>query len=177
MPAYTKSGFFAFEKPGRDRAIASWFLASSPNNPLVKSLHSALSQYLGNPNLSNDGKRIRRAVLEELLSINLWTTSLWFSSIVVNIFRVYPYFSFHYMFAELLRKDGQSAAIWEATPRLSAKIPMRLQRVGLFQAIEPSIKREIDERQAPMYKLTWKYDPKRPTEGCTLAYLGTLEAG
>ena len=171
LPAYTKSGFFAFEKPGRDRPIASWFLASTPNNLLVKSLHSALSQYLGNPSLSNDGKRVRRAILERLLKVNLWTTRLWFSAIVVNIFRVYPYFAFHYMFAELIRKDRQCAAIWTATPRLSANIPHRLQRVGLFSAIEPAIKREIDERHAPLYKLSWKYDPGRLTEGCTLAYL------
>jgi hypothetical protein len=30
LPEYTQSGFFAFEKPGRDRAIASWFLAEEP---------------------------------------------------------------------------------------------------------------------------------------------------
>jgi len=177
LPAYTKSGFFAFEKPGRDRAISSWFLASTPNNQLVESLDSALSRYLGNQSLSNDGRRVRRAILERLLSINLWTTSLWFSSNVVNIFRVYPYFAFHYMFAELLRKDEQCAAIWEATPRLSAKIPMRLQRVGLFRPIGPAIKQEIDERHAPLYKLTWKYDAERPTEDCTLAYLESVGAG
>jgi len=171
LPAYTKSGFFAFEKPGRDRAIASWFLASAPNNLLVKSLHSALSRHLGNPNLSNDGKRVRCAILARLLSVNLWTTRLWFSSTVVNIFRVYPYFAFHYMFAELIRKDRQCAAIWAATPRLSANIAHRLQSVGLFSAIEPAIRREIDEKHAPLYKLSWKYDPGRPTEGCTLAYL------
>jgi hypothetical protein len=177
LPAYTKSGFFAFENPGRDRAISSWFLASSPNNLLVASLYSALSQYLDNPSLSNDGKKVRRAVLERVLSINLWTTSLWFSSIVVKIFRVYPYFAFHYMFAELLRNDGQCAAIWEATPKLSAKIPMRLQQVGLFRTLEPAIKREIDDRQVPLYKLIWQYDLERSSEGCTLAYLGRVEAG
>jgi hypothetical protein len=48
---------------------------------------------------------------------------------------------------------------------------MRLQRVGLLSAIEPAIRREIDERHAPLYKLSWKYDPGRSTEDCTLAYL------
>jgi hypothetical protein len=171
LPEYTQSGFFAFEKPGRDRAIASWFLASAPNNPLVRSLLSALSQYFGNTNLSNEGKGVRRAILQRSLSVNLWTTKLWFSSAIVNGMRVYPYYALHYMFAETIRTDSQSAAIWAATPRLSANIPHRLQDAGLFKPITPVIQREIDEQHAPLYKLTWKYDPGRAAAGCTLAYL------
>jgi hypothetical protein len=35
LDAYTASGFFAFESPGPDRAIASWFLAAEKGNHIV----------------------------------------------------------------------------------------------------------------------------------------------
>ncbi len=30
------TGFFAFDKPGQDRMVSSWFLAATPANPIVK---------------------------------------------------------------------------------------------------------------------------------------------
>lgn len=106
LPAYMKSGFFAFEKPGRDRAISSWFLASTPNNALIKSLHSQLTRYLSNPKLS-----MRRGILEQLLKINLRTTSLWFTPIVVNILRVPRIRQDFHGTAEVLHELGEHLVV------------------------------------------------------------------
>ena len=35
LPEQLQSGFFAFDKPGPDRPLASWFLAAEPAHPLV----------------------------------------------------------------------------------------------------------------------------------------------
>jgi hypothetical protein len=35
LPACVEEGFFAFDRPGPDRMVASWFLASVPGNPIV----------------------------------------------------------------------------------------------------------------------------------------------
>jgi hypothetical protein len=41
----TRSGFFAFEKPGADRPLASWFLAAEPGNAAVAVWSELADQY------------------------------------------------------------------------------------------------------------------------------------
>lgn len=48
LPDVMQEGFFAFDKPSKSRMVASWFLASEPNNPLVEQwCNSALDYWSG----------------------------------------------------------------------------------------------------------------------------------
>lgn len=42
---YTGSGFFAFARPGPDRMVSSWFLASEPNHPITLELRDRVRAY------------------------------------------------------------------------------------------------------------------------------------
>lgn len=48
LHAFTYGGFFAYSWPGRDRPIASWFLASVKNGALITRLASEVDDYWAN---------------------------------------------------------------------------------------------------------------------------------
>ena len=45
LPPLMQSGFFAFSRPGPDRVIASWFLASEPGGTLIRAWRRATDAY------------------------------------------------------------------------------------------------------------------------------------
>jgi hypothetical protein len=45
LPPLMQSGFFAFSRPGPDRVIASWFLASKPGGTLIRAWRRAADAY------------------------------------------------------------------------------------------------------------------------------------
>jgi hypothetical protein len=45
LPPLMQSGFFAFTRPGPDRVIASWFLASEPGGALIRTWRRAADGY------------------------------------------------------------------------------------------------------------------------------------
>ena len=51
LPNYIKEGFFAFDKPGPDRLLSSWFLYSDKNNYIIdKWCNKTLEYYKNNNN-------------------------------------------------------------------------------------------------------------------------------
>lgn len=46
LPLMTSSGFFMFSNPAEDRDIESWFIASTPNHPLIAAWEQKLKEYL-----------------------------------------------------------------------------------------------------------------------------------
>lgn len=171
-----ESGFFAFHKPGRDRLIANWFLASQPGSPIICKLDQALrSHWSRHPfRPPSEAQRRATAVLSALLNRSLISTRLWFLPLISRRLGITPYFVFHYLFARLVASDAQCKAIWRRTPRLSAT-PMRLiERLGLHAALTPELERQLQDCGAPLFKLTWKYDHQHYAPGSLLHHL--LEA-
>lgn len=160
LPSYLQSGFFAFDRPGRDRPLASWFLASSPRNPLVVSWFSEMRDYLTSVKFRNRDHPLVWAALHVILGCNERTALLWFSRFVHRGIRIHPYFSAHYKLIELLERNANCSAIWAATPRMSARLAdFGLRHVALLRPISEEITREVNKELAPMYKLTWKGVP------------------
>lgn len=165
------SGFFAFCNPDQDRLIASWFLAAEKGNYIVVKLYNDLCSYWGNNDLCNHDKKFLLEKIDTLLNRNTSTTKYWFSFVVTKIFKVFPYCAFHYKFTELLRHDPMFLAIWNNTKKISADIPHAIQHAGMFGELTEGIKKEIDNKKSPLYKLTWKYSPADLKQGCPLHYL------
>ena len=61
--------------------------------------------------------------------------------------------------------------MWDGTGKISAKLPHRVQRFGMLEPLTEELKKEIDTKTTPLYKLTWKYDKSQYKEGCALHYL------
>jgi hypothetical protein len=171
---YVKSGFFAFRNPGRDRILCNWFLVSSQNCHLITKLCVEHNLFWRRNYFSNQETKFGKLIIkiaEPFLNRNKNSTRWWLSFLFTKVFKLYPYFIFHYHTANIIRKDKLSREIWERTPAFSADIPHRVQFLGIYKSITKEIKDEIDNEKSPMYKLDWRIDMNRPLEGSVLDYI------
>jgi len=163
------TGFFAFNKPGPDRMIASWFIACLKDNYMAATYQKMVNNYWAeNPKLTfieDSGWRFLNKKLSKM------STQVWFSPLVTNTLKLYPYFWFHYMFANAYLRLTTFREQWDSTPKISADIPHSLQFAGPLNTLTPEIKEEIDSKTAPVYKLTWKYDTEVNKRDTVLGYL------
>lgn len=175
LPAYLESGFFAFANPAKERLIASWFLASSRGGYVPGRMWQALSSYYLHHNLhlsadelaysapgaqtplSRERQRVA-SLLPKLLNRNVRLAQLWLVPPLPQL-GLSPYFSFHYMFARLVRVDPTFRAIWDRTIKVDAYGPHGLHRNGLAHAPSPDLLAELADHRQPVYKLDWRYDP------------------
>lgn len=169
LPQYSAQGFFAFDKPGDDRMLSSWFIASGEKNHIVLTYQDAVNTYWQ----KNPGIMAFEASRWVFLFRKLQRrgTQIWFSTFVRKILKVYPYFWFHYLFESIYIKDKKVREIWHLTPKISADIPHYLQFAGLFNPARGKIKEDIDGRVAPVYKLKWQFEPEQCKDGTVLHYL------
>jgi hypothetical protein len=169
LPEYMGTGFFAFNRPGPDRMISSWFIASNKYNYMTTAYKNKVNAYWDeNPRISFF-ESSRWYFLNKRLQRK--GTQIWFNSMVTKLLRVYPYFWFHYLFEYIYIRDNQFREMWGSTPKISADIPHRLQTIGLFNPLNKEIKAEIDHKISPVYKLTWKYKASAYKEDTVMDYL------
>jgi hypothetical protein len=156
LPSNTKTGFFAFHRPGMDRIMSTWFLGAEPGNVLVSRLFDRMLEYWGDHSFRNDERRFLVHVLTGLLKASPRTRSWWFSRPLRDWLALTPYYAFHYGFEKLVREDPECARIWHETPDISADGPHRLLKSGVLAPASAALRGEIDRREVPVYKLTWK---------------------
>jgi hypothetical protein len=174
---YGHSGFFVFSKPGQDRMISNWFIASEKGNLVVSKLYKLLASFWLDNNFKNPNK-LRRKIIKTLskrFNRSEETTKYWFSPVVTKILRVYPYCVFHYLFARLVASDSEAKIIWDNTYKSSADGPHLARHLGLFSPITDEIEKQIDSSPTPLYKLIWKYDHN--PENSVLSYLMKRHSG
>ncbi len=168
---HAQSGFFAFDRPTNNRLMDNWFMASSNDCYLTKKLnHEANAYWLSNTGLRRHRKSFVSRIVK-LLSKDSRVTRYTFSYPISKVFKAYPYHWFMYLFTELVRTDAQFREVWNGTGKISAKLPHRVQRYGMLEPLTEELKKEIDAKPTPLYKLTWKYDKSQYKEGCVLHYL------
>lgn len=167
-----QSGFFAFARPGHDRLLSSWFLAAEQGNHIASKMFTLMKDYWGGGPLRRDSHDFLVRIIARFLQFTPQTRGWWFSRLLSSRLRATPYFALHYGFEKLVREDCQSAEIWGETPKVSADGPHRLYAVGLLSQTTSSVREEIDRREVPVYKMTWKFkgDASVPA-GSVLAYL------
>jgi hypothetical protein len=164
------SGFFAFQRPGRDRLIANWFMASEKDSLLVVRLYEKLRTYWITNQFQPLSQRQQTltAALGAVLNKSTMTTRFWFHPIVTRLLRIYPYFVFHYWFERLVATDLQCHRIWKKTLPISATHARLIEKLGLHTLVTHAIASHVSECPAPLFKLTWKYDHSRCVPGTLL---------
>lgn len=115
-------GFFAFNKPGPDRLLSSWFIYSEKEHYMTDAWLKAIKTYF----IVNDKPQ--------------------------------TYYWMHYIFGNLYDTDEIFMKMWNKVPVLSANGngPHYLQEKGLFNTVTNTVKKNIDDKITPLYKLTYK---------------------
>ena len=72
--------------------------------------------------------------------------------------KAHTYYIHHYLFGDLYSSDITFKETWDKVPKLSASGPHYLQHNWMFKYITNEIKRDIDAKITPLYKLTYKFD-------------------
>lgn len=154
------TGFFAFTNASRERLISNWFLAALPQHPIVAGLRARLITYFTahppRPRYPRWQQLLHRAA-REMFKIHPVATRLWLRQPVIALTGRYPYFLFHYSFADLLACDREFRGLWRRTPRRINRLGKLLSRLAL---------RPVDDDQATaalaeaatggLFKLSWK---------------------
>ncbi len=173
LDACTASGFFAFQRPAKDRLLANWFLAAEPCCPIVVALKKRYVDFFMRRDFPEPGalRRLLLCALSAVFNRSDRTTKYWFSPLITDLAGVYPYFIFHYMFERIMAQDAECRRIWDATAKISADGPHRIQAAGFLAPASASMKQEIDARIMPVYKLSWRYNSAGYTPATLLYYL------
>jgi len=171
LEAAAPDGFFAFQRPGKDRPLANWFLASSPENYLTCVFNDSHNRFFMENRFDNERKRQWIDRLNRILNRNDFSTRAWFSFPILKVLKVHPYFCFHYLFARVIRLNPEARKIWDRVVKISADGPHYLQFEGLRAPLTPSARDHIDGRRVPVYKLNWRVTREQMSSGSTLDYL------
>ncbi len=133
----TSSGFFAFEKPGPDRPISSWFLACSKNNKMILAWYKEALKYWAT----------ERTVMQTVPNNPIEAISKQ---------NEFPYFWSHYLFQKLIERDRKFAKAWEACTKIPADAPCALQMLFLKHQRPEHSDIFTVAAGAPVHKLNWR---------------------
>jgi len=154
------SGFFAFTNASRERLLSNWFLAALPQHPIVAGLRTRLIGYFSaHPPSPRDHRwqRLLHKLARELFKVHPAATRLWLSRPVIALTGRYPYFLFHYTFADLLARDKPFRALWSRTPRLFNRLGKTLSRLALCAADDAIAAAAVANAvSGGLFKLSWK---------------------
>jgi len=144
----TGSTFFAYEAPGKDRPISSWFLVAREDSLIMRAWWDALLAYWYKPRGIALDKEGRARIPDDPPGAVAPGRGA--------LADTYPYFWFHYLFAYLCETNQSFQQEWARCSRKSALPPHRLQ--GLFSHDPDARGADIvrESRTAEVQKLNWQ---------------------
>ena len=161
-----QSGFFAYDKPGPDRPISSWFLAARSQCRIVDLWHAATVTLLAKTRAHARFRRVLDGAEADwhrlcwVLSRTLTGYLSWrfgYGSLLIPTSdrpKRGDYFWFHYLFRTLLDQNEEFSRRWASTPRISADGPHLLQKVGLLKPATIRTDAAIRNRLSHVFKLS-----------------------
>jgi hypothetical protein len=145
-PLLAETGFFAFDRPEADRPLASWFLAASPDHPVLRAWWAEVLRFWSKPrHLLTFGER------GVIPPDPTWQVAPEGGAAGDG----YPYFWFHYLFGYLLRHDPAVAALWHRCAKVPAGPPHAMQWVLASRPVDADMLRQL-AALAPVHKLNWR---------------------
>jgi hypothetical protein len=125
LPEMMANGFFAFSWPAPDRMIASWFLAGNGHSIIVEELFRKIVEY--------------------------WEGHA----------RAHQYLFLQSLFKESYGENPEFRRVWDSVPKVNCDTREHEgphlfvdYRKALFSRITPEIKKIIDDREIPLFKLS-----------------------
>ena len=158
LPEYITSGFFAFNINNLEQHIlmSSWFLYGDKDNYIIKKQKRSVIDYIHKSKVGIG--LINTAYVAQ-------TTDDWFHHKYDKEF----YFWFHMLFVDSYQSDNVFKSIWDNTPKYSSDIPHFIQLdIGMLTEMNDTIQNRITDTDAPLHKLTYRYDENEFKTGCVL---------
>ena len=158
------TGFFAYDKPGPDRPISSWFLAAGRDCRIIDLWHSAVLQLLAKTQsfgrfrwLLDYKDRNWLVNVVSKLCLDYISLRYEYGDLLITSSddpEADNYFWFHYLFGKLLEQNSEFHQLWTSTPKISADGPQLLRRGGLLEPATDRSNLLIKEKVSNMHKLT-----------------------
>ena len=170
------SGLFFFQKPGRDRIMSNWFMASNPNDDLLKAVFHELCAYWNTYHFNNLGRKEKSRMetfLDRAINRNLEWPMVWFNLLFTNIFKIHPYLIYHYKVYQLMKRNKAFQTKVHEMPELGADGPHSIKRIGLLNPLNKEARDIIDNKTEPLLKLDWRTAQAPIPKGSILEYLFT----
>lgn len=172
LPDLGESGFFAFRwlrgdvlrypgqarplRAGRERIVATWFLASTPGNELTHRWASRFTEYWEQGRFVTGRHALVQRAVDKLARRHWRLASLWLHPFVWRVLRVRPYLVLNALFTHLVLTDKDCAKFWHATPRMSAVPAHELHVIRLEPMATAAALRRIENAGTPLQKLDWR---------------------
>lgn len=158
------TGFFAYDKPGPNRPISSWFLAAGRDCRIIDLWYSAVLQLLAKTQSYGRFRWLldykdRNWLVNVISRLCLDYISLRYEHGDLLITssddpEADNYFWLHYLFGKLLEQNSEFHQLWASTPRISADGPQLLRRGGLLEPATDRTNLLIREKVSNVHKLT-----------------------
>ena len=174
LDAAYDAGFFAFRNPAKDRMLATWLIASEPDNPLLVALHAAFLDFVNRRNFSNQDTAFGRYVVARLtpvLNKDVRRTGLWLNPLVQGVLRAYPYFFFHYLFNRLILTRPDLRALWDRVEPIEARPLHALQKYAREPDKLADALAELEHGNWQVQKLNWRSDLATPYWSAVMRHL------
>lgn len=147
LPSVMRGEFFAFDRPGIDRPLSSWFLAAQPRHPIILKWREEVRRYWLQPRQLLMDPRQGSPVVPN--------PDDWVNPNSACGTEQYPYFWFHYLFGYLLDADPDFKSAWAKCSKLSAKPPHALQVLLKKGGHDAEEMWNCFIENAPLQKLKW----------------------
>ncbi|HPE60198.1 MAG: hypothetical protein KDI15_07200 [Thiothrix sp.] len=181
LPPRLQQGFFAFASQRPDRLMTNWFLAATPQSPLLQGWSRDMETFFAQRHFPPQ-TGWRRQLIRRLTSLRkrgLLPNRIWFHPLVSDTLKLRPYPLPMYQFGDTLERHPALANQWRERDVLYDTGAEWLQnRLGMNQALTPEGRAFIDSDATPVHKLNWRQDPGRLEPATHLGYLlTTRDAG
>ncbi len=139
-----------------DRVIANWFLAGLPGNAIATDFCRRHFELLKTALASRKASfGFLRNPIIGLMRRNAYLSSLMGSREFVTRVGRYPYFIFHFHFANLLRTDPAFRSAWVTVPSRSAPAALSFSKT-LGLSVDKAFKDAVSGGGSPVYKFHWR---------------------
>ena len=157
------SGFFAYDKPGPDRPISSWFLAAGTDCRIVDIWYSEVRHlltktqaYVRHHQRFGDKQEGWLSNAISNLCMNYLLLRFKYENLLISTSEdpgAENYFWFHYLFGRLLEQNSEFHHLWTSTPKISADGPHLLQHLGLSNTMTDRADFVIKNKFSNVFKL------------------------
>ncbi len=171
---YYVDHFFAFASDRNDRLMTTWFLAGSKQSRILSHWAQDMIALWKNNQFrqySYWGKQVLRK-LTSLRKRNIISNNVWFSPMMLKVFRLFPYPVNMYIFEKTLDQHPELKSLWFDRSFLYDTPAEYLQnKLGMNSPKTDTSIDFITQTDTPVHKLNWRQDAGYAATDSNLEFL------